>query len=280
MPGKGTNVCQDRHVHVRYIRKVTVVTGRGFYTYCSGPPAPFLMIEYYDPKVKWKVKLMLERGLELGLACHPDSCLYDYGGSSTEGHDPNAVREGQDKIGEGSSQDGDKRLLNPPLKFRCYEAHIPYTMQVFKDYNLSGMSYVKVADGRFRQTLPKQEKQRSKGQSRRNHSEALFLESTVPAHSFGNIWRGPRSHSRLNFKSTKAMSQIHQTNSVLIKIFRRQPCSHLPHHLARSRPAKYQFAKACHAPCHGPNSSGRGVRALAMWNLIPRPATCLISMMS
>ena len=191
MPGKGTNVCQDRHVHVRYIRKVTVVTGRGFYTYCSGPPAPFLRIEYYDPKVKWKVKLMLERGLELGLACHPDSCLYDYGGSSTEGHDPNAVREGQDKIGEGSSQDGDIRLLNPPLKFRCYEAHIPYTMQVFKDYNLSGMSYVKVADGRFRQTLPKQEKQRSKGQSRRNHSEALFLESTVPDSLIWKCLEGP-----------------------------------------------------------------------------------------
>ena len=40
------------------------------------------------------------------------------------------------------------------LKFQCYEAHIPYTMQFFKDYNLAGMRPVKVGDGRFRDKLP------------------------------------------------------------------------------------------------------------------------------
>ena len=54
---------------VRYIRQVTVVTGKGFYTYCSGPPAPFLRVEYYDPKSKWKIKLVLERGLDVDEAC-------------------------------------------------------------------------------------------------------------------------------------------------------------------------------------------------------------------
>lgn len=53
------------------VRKVTVVEGRGFYTYCPGPPAPFLRVEYYDPKLRWKVKMMLERGLELPLSYHP-----------------------------------------------------------------------------------------------------------------------------------------------------------------------------------------------------------------
>lgn len=102
----------------RFIRKVTVVVGRGFYTYCPGPPVPFLRVEYYDPKTRWKVKMMLERGLELPHLYHPDPQQYD-------------------AFGIAPAADSSQLGLEP-LAFRCYEAHIPYTMQFFKDWNLSG----------------------------------------------------------------------------------------------------------------------------------------------
>ena len=102
----------------RFIRKVTVVVGRGFYTYCPGPPAPFLRVEYYDPKMRWKVKLMLERGLEVSHIFHPDPQQYE-------------------AVGMAPATDSSQLGLEP-LVFRCYEAHIPYTMQFFKDWNLSG----------------------------------------------------------------------------------------------------------------------------------------------
>ena len=105
----------------RFIRKVTVVVGRGFYTYCPGPPAPFLRVEYYDPKMRWKVKLMLERGLEVPRSFHPDPQQYD-------------------AVGMAPATDSSQLGLEP-LVFRCYEAHIPYTMQFFKDWNLSGTYY-------------------------------------------------------------------------------------------------------------------------------------------
>ena len=50
------------------------------------------------------------------------------------------------------SQDSVKVL---PLKFRCYQAHIPYTIQLLKDHSLSGMDHVKVGDRRFRGPLPR-----------------------------------------------------------------------------------------------------------------------------
>jgi hypothetical protein len=102
----------------KFIRAVTVVMGRGFYTYCPGPPAPFLRVEYYDPKTRWKVKLLLERGLELPHVCHPDPQQYD-------------------AVGNVQDQDG-SQLGRDPLSFHCYEAHIPHTMQFFKDWNLAG----------------------------------------------------------------------------------------------------------------------------------------------
>ena len=102
----------------RFIRKVTVVVGRGFFTYCPGPPAPFLRVEYYDPKMRWKVKLLLERGLDLPHMYHPDPQQYD-------------------AVGMVPAADSSQLGLEP-LVFRCYEAHIPYTMQFFKDWNLSG----------------------------------------------------------------------------------------------------------------------------------------------
>ena len=108
----------------KLIRKITVVEGRGFYTYCPGPPAPFLRVEYYNPRLKWKVKMLLERGLEVPNRFHPDASLYD--------------RENE---------------VEDVLKFHCYEAHIPYTMQFFKDWNLSGMSYIHLRKVKIRNGL-------------------------------------------------------------------------------------------------------------------------------
>jgi hypothetical protein len=113
----------------RFIRKVSVVQGRGFYTYCPGPPAPFLRVEYYNPKLRWKVKLQLERGLELPLLYHPDPIQYQ---RPFNMHEP----------------------PSETLSFHCYEAHIPYTMQFFKDWNLAGMSYIHLQKGKVRAKLP------------------------------------------------------------------------------------------------------------------------------
>jgi hypothetical protein len=133
------------------IRQVTVVEGRGFYTYCPGPPAPFLRVEYYNPKLRWKVKLMLERGLELPLSYHPDPTYYD-------------------------------RPPEPPgdaLKFHCYEAHIPYTMQFFKDWNLAGMSYIHLKRGKIRGPMAETVHTVKYG-GNANDTDAAFLRSNTP----------------------------------------------------------------------------------------------------
>lgn len=76
---------------------------------------------------------------------------------------------------------------NLPLPFHCYEAHIPYTMQFFKDYNLSGMAYIHLSDTsgkqhslmRFRDPLPKRPSCLHLG----NHpldDHFMFLESNTP----------------------------------------------------------------------------------------------------
>lgn len=142
-----------------FIRQVTIVTGRGFYTYCSGPPAPFLRVEYYDPSHRWRVKMALERGLELNEMYHPDPIRYDYTNEDlrNEGH----------FVCHGAED-------SQPLKFRCYEAHIPYTMQVFKDCNLAGMKYIKVGGVRFRSPLPRSLRRRTKDE----FSEGKTFEGT------------------------------------------------------------------------------------------------------
>ena len=121
-----------------FIRQITVVTGKGFYTYCAGPPAPFLRVEYYDPSMRWRVKMVLERGVDLDVMYHPNHLQYDYEDDyrNNNGSDPVVPVDGEE--------------TTAPLKFRCYEAHIPYTMQVFKDYNLSGLNYCKIGDAKFR----------------------------------------------------------------------------------------------------------------------------------
>jgi hypothetical protein len=153
---------------LRVVRRITVVTGRGFYTYCPGPAAPFLRIEYYCPADRWKVKRCLERGLaDLPVAVyHP-----------------------------AQQEQGEKDDL---LRFNCYEAHIPYTMQFFKDWNLAGMSYIHVASTgaavKFRHALPTSIRNQQKYRRKQNDdndevdvpdveplSRSYFLASNTPS---------------------------------------------------------------------------------------------------
>ena len=168
-----------------YIRSVTLVSGRGFYTYCSGPPAPFLRVEYYDPSLRWRVKMILERGLELSYAYHPDPRVYDY-------------EFEEDELEYGGSNTENVR----PLKFRCYEAHIPYTMQVFKDYNLAGLKYVNVGDIRFRQPLPKGLRKRTKQdflrrETTKQDNRAFFLKDNVDKELLWPNVENSRSYTQL-----------------------------------------------------------------------------------
>ena len=150
----------------RVIRRVSVVKGRGFYTYSPGPPAPFLRVEYYDPKLRWRVKLTLEKGLDLPLFYHPDPQHYN--------PQPSSLVD-SDRI---------------PLRFNCYEAHIPYTMQVFKDWNLAGMAYVHLSQGRFRHPMPRSYRPRVAMSSLMPspRSEHLFLASNTDVE---HKWRAP-----------------------------------------------------------------------------------------
>lgn len=142
------------------IRRITVVTGRGFYTYCPGPPAPFLRVEYYNPKLRWKVKLILEQGLDVPRSYHPDPIQY------------------QATLTPPLMQD-DQVDMTEALSFHCYEAHIPYTMQFFKDWNLAGMAYIHLSGAKFRHALPRTCKRRTE-KSIDIPEEALFLESNTP----------------------------------------------------------------------------------------------------
>jgi hypothetical protein len=145
----------------RVIRRITVVVGRGFFTYCPGPPAPFLRVEYYNPKLRWKVKLMLERGLDVPRSFHPDPQHY---------------------------QSTTPQETDDALSFHCYEAHIPYTMQFFKDWNLAGMQYIHLSSARFREPMPKCARHRFEQQD--VPQEALFLESNTPT---WNLWNAQNS---------------------------------------------------------------------------------------
>ena len=118
------------------LRQITVLMGRGFYGYCSGPTAPFLRIEYYNPQDRWKVKRCLERGISFqtssSMLCTPEFYF-------PKPRCRNKHRSEHDDIihlDETSSI----------LRFHCFEGHIPYTMQFFKDYNLAGMSHLHVSE--------------------------------------------------------------------------------------------------------------------------------------
>ena len=142
----------------RVIRRVSVVRGRGFYTYSPGPPAPFLRVEYYDPQQRWRIKRQLEKGIVLDHSFHPDPRQYD----------PTLL------VRKSSQQDTDADSSVPDtLTFYCYEAHIPPTMQFFKDYNLSGMAYIHVASPLFRDPIPA---------TRRNHFRPVVTQPVDPGH--------------------------------------------------------------------------------------------------
>ena len=147
----------------KVIRAVSVVVGRGFYTYCPGPAAPFLRVEYYDPKLRWKVKMMLERGLDLPTSFHPDPQQYDQ-------------LKKNNAATEASS-----------LAFHCYEAHIPYTMQFFKDWNLAGMSYIHLSEGgKLRTPLPKSYRPRTKSISSSSSTNLFVQDNTDTDHIWGD----------------------------------------------------------------------------------------------
>lgn len=116
---RATNEANMDMAPTRFIRQVTVVCGRGFYTFCNGGIAPFLRIEYYDPGHRWRVKIMLERGLEMPLCYHPKEMSDDTNADAG-------------RRSNGNIQEARGSLDVDLLKFRCYEAHIPYTMQLFK----------------------------------------------------------------------------------------------------------------------------------------------------
>jgi len=99
----------------------------------------FLRIEYYHPNDKYRIKAILEGGFYVPRNYHPRYELYHKGPMKKIVIDP--------KQDEG-------KLDTKRLCFRCYEAHVPYTMQVFKDWNLAGMKAVKINGGKFRIPLP------------------------------------------------------------------------------------------------------------------------------
>ena len=112
--GVGAAAAAQDSLPTRFIRQITVECGRGFYTYCNGAVAPFLRIEYYNPSHRWRVKIMLERGFDVPLEYVPQ--------------DIQVVQKSGAYRHTVSENDSDVGLL----QFRCYEAHIPYTMQFFK----------------------------------------------------------------------------------------------------------------------------------------------------
>ena len=149
------------------LRDLTVVVGRGFYTYCAGPPAPFLRIEYYDPSHRWRIKAALERGLD------DVPLFYDHTAMNQENdHDENEEEKEEEE--EENAAATETTPMDAPLSFHCYEAHIPYTMQFFKDYNLAGLSYIHCSHVQLRHPLPKSIPWRGGGGS-------LGTESSSPA---------------------------------------------------------------------------------------------------
>jgi hypothetical protein len=96
----------------RCIRQVTVVSGRAFYTFDPNPPGFFLRIEYYNPQDRHLIRTLLQGR--------------------------------QQKKDNDSNTNGTRSAMSAEntFRFQCFEAHIPYTMQFFKDYNLAGMNYI------------------------------------------------------------------------------------------------------------------------------------------
>ena len=164
------------------IRRITVVQGRGFFTYCPGPVAPFLRVEYYNPAERWRVKRALEQGLDVEVFYHPDARQY----MTATGQGPVPKEE-------------DAGLL----RFHCYEAHIPYTMQFFKDYNLAGLSYIHLQNPRFR-CLPRKRRQSyALYEEEQVENHAMFLESNASQY----LWPGGPSNNGQTSSLTPIVQQ-------------------------------------------------------------------------
>jgi hypothetical protein len=134
----------------RFIRQVTVVHGRGFYTFCNGAVAPFLKVEYYNPSHRWRVKIMLEKGLEVPMEYLPQLTTQETGmrnlrGGTKSSNRDNLVASRNICIHDENLNDKEDRFGLGLLKFRCYEAHIPYTMQFFKVCKFSLDTYLIVS---------------------------------------------------------------------------------------------------------------------------------------
>jgi hypothetical protein len=172
-PGAPTGSSLKKKSPPPIIRKITVVMGRGFYGYCPGPPAPFIRVEYYNPQDRWKVKRCLEQGLaDLPSLFHPNSNDNAEEKEETMGRKTNTAQR---------QQHGEQLL-----QFHCYEAHIPYTMQFFKDWNLAGLSYIHISSAKFREPLPSSIRN-SKSNRKPVSDRSLFLASNTPIRY---TWRG------------------------------------------------------------------------------------------
>ena len=144
---------------------------------------PFIKVEYFNPDDRWKVKRSLERGLSAPNFYHPDPMQYDpFGRLKTEEEEEmESIIEMDD-----THEDNEKE---ESLQFNCFEAHIPYSMQFFKDWNLAGMSYIHISRGFFRCRMPQglrphyhqKHMQECDEERRRVPSDYLFLESNTPA---------------------------------------------------------------------------------------------------
>lgn len=166
------------------VRNVTIAMGRGFYTHCPGPAAPFVQVQYYDPSSRWLVKSVLERGLDVPQTCHPNPRQYRVELDQSN----NIAKDNPGVADESDDEDNDDDEAGSPLRFHCYEAHIPYNMQFFKDHNLAGCSYLHVAAGavRFRRPLPARFQMRWSGQNQPDDAQC-FLQTNTPSHL---LWEG------------------------------------------------------------------------------------------
>ncbi|KAI9912256.1 hypothetical protein PsorP6_009333 [Peronosclerospora sorghi] len=70
------------------------------------------------------------------------------------------------------------------VRFQPYEAHVPFLLQVFADYNIEGMNYVAFSNVHFRAPLPVVQDHLVHDESGQYH---VRLSSTVPAHRIHGV---------------------------------------------------------------------------------------------
>jgi len=217
----------------RVIRRLSVVMGRGFYTYCQGPPAPFVRVEYYNPSDRWKVKRALEKGLDsTPVFYHPDSIQYDpFGRVRSHERAYSSVLELDDD--EDSEAEAE---ISEILQFHCYEAHIPYTMQFFKDWNLAGMSYIHVSGGLFRDPLPRSLRPHHRPsymascdeERKKVPADFLFLRSNTPENLKWSSTIQSKKNEEDNTRSQETKTSDSQSSRTSTTAASVPPREHLP----------------------------------------------------